>query len=244
MKIRKKIIVVTGGANGIGKACIKELHKAGAIVIDADIDMDSGEKLNAELNERSYYLKTDISNEEDLNNLKEFIIKRFGGFDILINNAAIQTESELMKTELNDFKRVINVNLNGTFMCSRILGNILFNNGKIINMISVHYNKPRKYKYAYDASKAGIAMLTKEMALELIDNKITVNALSYGACYTNMNDIWKNNNEKKLEAISKIPLKWIAKPEEIARFLKIILEEFSDYTTGTIFSIDGGRSLY
>lgn len=110
-------------------------------------------------------------------------------------------------------------------------------------MLSVHYSKPRKNKYHYDASKAGIAMLTQEMALELADEGITVNGISYGACNTPMNSNWINDEALVNSTIKKIPLKWIAEPEEIARFTIVILKEFSDYTTGSIFNIDGGRNL-
>lgn len=145
--------------------------------------------------------------------------------------------------KVNEFKSVIDTNINGTFICSNILGKEMKKGSKIINMLSVHYNKPRKNKYHYDASKAGVAMLTKEMALELADKGITVNGIEYGACNTLMNEDWINDIEKVNETIDKIPLKWIAEPEEIAAFVRVILENFSDYATGSIFNIDGGRSL-
>lgn len=110
-------------------------------------------------------------------------------------------------------------------------------------MLSVHYDKPRKNKYHYDASKAGVAMLTKEMALALIEKGITVNGISLGACNTPMNSNWINDKVKAEKKLEKIPLKWIAEPEDIANFTINVLESFSDYTTGSIFTIDGGRSL-
>ena len=119
----------------------------------------------------------------------------------------------------------------------------MLNGSKIVNMLSVHSEVVRKGKYAYDASKAAIEMLTKEMALELFEKGINVLGISFGACNTPMNNYWINNMEQKEETLNKIPLKWIAEPEEIADFVINILQKFSDYTTGNIFTIDGGRSL-
>lgn len=243
MEIKDKVVVITGGANGIGKACAQELHKTYANIIIAEIDKKNGEDIKKILGNRCSFVKTDITMEREVIKLKEFIMSKYGRIDILINNAAKQTENSFFNMKVNEFKSVIDTNINGTFICSNILGKEMKKGSKIINMLSVHYNKPRKNKYHYDASKAGIAMLTKEMALELIDKGITVNGIAYGACNTPMNANWINNIEKVNETISKIPLRWIAEPEEIARFVRVILEDFSDYATGSIFNIDGGRSL-
>ena len=243
MDFKDKVVVITGGANGIGKACAQELYKTDANIIIADIDKKNGEDIEKILGNRCSFVKTDITMEKEVIKLKEFIMSEYGRIDILINNAAKQTENNFFNMKVNEFKSVIDTNINGTFICSNILGKEMKNGSKIINMLSVHYNKPRKNKYHYDASKAGIAMLTKEMALELADKGITVNGIAYGACNTPMNIDWINNMEKVNETINKIPLKWIAEPKEIATFVRVILEKFSDHATGSIFNIDGGRSL-
>lgn len=243
MEINNKIIIVTGGANGIGKACVSKLVEKGGIVILADIDEKNGEKTEKELVNKCHFVKTDIAKETEVINLKDFVMSKYGKIDILINNAAKQTENSFFNMEPKEFKNIIDTNLNGTFICSNILGKEMKNGSKIINMLSVHYNKPRKNRYHYDASKAGVAILTKEMALELAEKGITVNGISYGACGTPMNKEWINNEEQIKRTLQKIPLKWIAKPEEIATFVINILENFSDYATGSIFNIDGGREL-
>lgn len=243
MEIKNKVVVITGGANGIGKACAQELYKIDANIIIADIDKKNGEDIEKILGNRCSFVRTDITMKEEVIKLKEFILSKYGRIDILINNAAKQTENSFFNMKVNEFKSVIDTNINGTFICSNILGKEMKNGSKIINMLSVHYDKPRKNKYHYDASKAGVAMLTKEMALELADKGITVNGIAYGACNTLMNAEWINDIEKVNETINKIPLKWIAEPEEIATFVRVILENFSDYVTGSIFNIDGGRSL-
>lgn len=243
MNLKEKTVIITGGAKGIGKAIAFELLKEKCKVIILDIDKIEGRKLQNDLNDMIEFINIDISKEEQVKEACDYIISKYKKIDILINNAAKQTENEFFKMSVREFREIIDTNLIGTFICSNIFGKSMRKGSKIINMLSVHYNKPRKNKYHYDASKAGIAMLTQEMALELSDKGITVNGISYGACDTPMNSNWINDNELVNKTLNKIPLKWIAKPEEIARFTKIVLQEFSDYATGSIFNIDGGRSL-
>ncbi len=243
MNLKEKTVIITGGAKGIGKAIAFELLKEKCKVIILDIDKIEGRKLQNDLNDMIEFINIDISKEEQVKEACDYIISKYKKIDILINNAAKQTENEFFKMSVREFREIIDTNLIGTFICSNIFGKSMRKGSKIINMLSVHYNKPRKNKYHYDASKAGIAMLTQEMALELSDKVITVNGISYGACDTPMNSNWINDNELVNKTLNKIPLKWIAKPEEIARFTKIVLQEFSDYATGSIFNIDGGRSL-
>lgn len=244
MDIIGKNIIITGGAKGIGKECAIKLANLGANIIAIDIDEKNGTQLEKLINKpKTIFIKADVSKENEIKEISEYVKKQYGKIDILINNAAKQSESNFFKTSVNDFKEVIDVNLMGTFICSKYFGSEIDAGSKIINMLSIHYELPRKNKYSYDASKAAIAMLTKEMALELSEKGVNVLGISYGACDTPMNSNWMNNKSKREEALRRIPLKWIAQPEEIANFVKIILEEFSDYTTGSIFTIDGGRSI-
>ena len=242
MNLKNKIIVVTGASNGIGRACVEGFVTKNAKVYGIDIDESNGKKLE-EKYKNFTFIQGNISNVNDITRAKKFILDKEGKVNILMNNAAIQTSSPFFDTSIDDFKDVINTNLIGTFICSKIIGELIGKNGKIINMLSVHSEIIRKNKYAYDASKAGIEMLTKEMALELVNSDISVLGISYGACNTDMNKDWINIKEKRNETLEKIPMKWIAEPKEISRFVTNILENFSDYTTGNIFTIDGGRSL-
>lgn len=243
MEIKDKVVVITGGAKGIGEAIALELLKEKCRVTILDIDKNKGRKLQNDLNNMIEFINIDISKEERVKEASEYIMSKYKKIDILINNAAKQTENEFFKMSVKEFREIINTNLVGTFICSNIFGKSMKKGSKIINMLSVHYNKPRKNKYHYDASKAGIAMLTQEMALELADKGITVNGISYGACNTPMNSNWIDNKDILNNTLKKIPLKWIAEPEEIATFVRVILENFSDYATGSIFNIDGGRNL-
>ncbi len=242
MNLENKIVVVTGASNGIGRACVEGFLSKNAKVYGIDIDEGNGKKIEEEF-KNFIYIQGDISNSVDMARARKIILDKEGKVDILINNAAKQTSASFFETSIDDFKDVINTNLIGTFVCSKMIGNLIGKNGKIINMLSIHSEIIRKDKYAYDASKAGIEMLTKEMALELVDSDISVLGISYGACNTDMNKEWINIKEKRNETLERIPMKWIAEPKEISSFVISVLESFSDYTTGNIFTIDGGRSL-
>ena len=243
MDLKEKVVIVTGGAKGIGKSIAEEFVRESCQVIILDVDSKEGKKIQNNSKGKIEFANVDISKEEQVKEISKYIMNKYGSIDILINNAAKKTENKFFEMSVKEFREIIDTNLIGTFICSNIFGKSMRKGSKIINMLSVHYNKPRKNKYHYDASKAGIAMLTQEMALELSDKGITVNGISYGACDTPMNSNWINDNELVNKTLNKIPLKWIAKPEEIARFTKIVLQEFSDYATGSIFNIDGGRNL-
>ena len=247
----KAVALVTGSNRGIGASCIEEFARKGVNVIinychhekeAKDLERHIRENYNVDV----LTIKCDISKEEEVEKMINTITDHFGGIDILVNNASVSRDSLLLDKNIKEFKRVLDVNLIGTYLCSKYAGKVMLNQkrGKIINISSTNaIDTYYPESCDYDASKAGIAMLTQEMALELSDKGITVNGISYGACDTPMNSNWINDNELVNKTLNKIPLKWIAKPEEIARFTKIVLQEFSDYATGSIFNIDGGRNL-
>ena len=241
--MKNKVTIITGASKGVGKAISKKMINKKAKVIIVDIDKENGIKTEKELGENCEFINADITKEDEIIRLKNYVMDKYKKIDILINNAAKQTENSFFNMEVDEFKEVIDTNLNGTFICSKILGNEMKRGSKILNVLSVHYDQPRKNKYHYDASKAGVAILTKEMALDVIDRGITVNAISFGACETSLNADWLDNKEKVEDTLSKIPMRYIAKPEYIADFAVNILENFAQYTTGSIFNIDGGRSL-
>ena len=145
---------------------------------------------------------------------------------------------------MDSWQQIINTNYFGT--CNMIYNayKIMNKDSTILNILSVHSNKPRVNKYAYDSSKSALEIFTKELALEFANKGITINALSFGAVNTDMNEEWKSSPENKEVALSKVPLKIIFEPEQIANFCFTIINEFAHYTTGSIFTIDGGRSLF
>lgn len=138
---------------------------------------------------------------------------------------------------------MLQTNYIGACNCNSAVTKHVERDVSIINVLSIHSSIPRINKYSYDSSKSALEILTKELALEFASRNITVNAISFGAVETNMNIAWKYDNNEREIALSKIPLKKIFLPSEIAMFIKVVLEYFSKYTTGSVFVIDGGRSL-
>ena len=238
--MKKKTIVITGGADGIGLSIAKKFNDNNYNIIIIDNNLKSINKIK-DKNIHCYY--ADVSSEKQMSYVYLDIGKKFNHIDVLVNNAAKQTESSFNDTIYAEWKKVIDTNLNGTFLTIKNSINFMKNGSTILNVISVHYNKPRKNKYAYDASKAAIAILTQELALEFAHKNITVNALSFGAVKTNMNKDWINNDEKVKQVLSKVPLNKIFTSDEIASFAYSIINDFSIYSTGSIFTIDAGRSL-
>lgn len=122
MELLNKVVIITGGANGIGKECGLRLKKEGAKIIIADIDQDNGSIVEKQLGKDGIFIKTDITKEEEVINLRDEVLKKYKKIDILINNAAKQTQNAFFDMKVEEFKDVINVNLNGTFICSNIIG--------------------------------------------------------------------------------------------------------------------------
>lgn len=246
LDIKGKTIIVTGGAKGIGESCCRILADKGANVVLADIDYENAKRVEKSIKDSGgsiFALRTDVTVEEDVKNMVKVAKEKFGRVDILINDAAIQKVTKYEDISLDEWKSVIDVNLNGGFLCSREVVKEFSNGGQILNIITVHSGLPRTNKYSYDASKAGMEILTKELAKNYADKNITVNAISFGAVSTPMNEDWLNDENAVNNTLSKVPMNIIFKPEEIARFIYEILNKFSLYTTGSVFTIDGGRSL-
>ena len=221
--MKKKTIVITGGSNGIGKS-ISLLYlndNYNVCVIDIVNELDKNNNID--------YYYGDVSNEFQMRNIFKMIGNKYNNIDILINNAGKQEISSFEKMSISSFKSIVNNNLNGMFICTKLAYKYMKNGSKILNILSVHHFKPRINKYHYDVSKAGINMLTNELA--------------FGAVKTNMNKEWLDNSKEVDKVISKVPLKILFEADEIARFAKNILDLFASYTTGSDFIIDGGRSL-
>ncbi len=234
MKLNGKTAVVSGAAKGIGKALVMRLRELGCDVIEVSRSF-------TEPSEDRY--EADITDTDRLKEIRDDVLRRYGHIDILVNNAARQDVLDFDHTDPQSFQKVVVNNLCGTYnMCHTFIG-AMGPGSTVINMLSVHSEVPRRNKLAYDASKAGLGMLTKELALELADRKITVNGISFGAVATPMNSDWLDDPEKVAAVKKNIPLDWIASPEEIADFTCTVIEKFSDVCTGATYVFDGGRSL-
>jgi glucose 1-dehydrogenase len=268
---RRKVAVVTGSSKGIGKAIAMEFAKVGVVVINARNEdelkqaaNDISKSINHDDGNRVLSIPGDISQERVCISLIESAVKQFGRIDVLINNAGIGGESKKISdlTE-NDWDQVIDVNLKGAFLCTReavkyMLQNMtnedkrrrsssssveINNNYSIINISSIHEQTPQPESAPYAASKGGMEMLTKTVALELADTGIRVNGIAPGAIATDMNKEVLENQEKKQKKEQQIPVHRIGQPEEIAKVALFLASNDASYVAGTTIYVDGGKTL-
>ena len=236
--LESKIAVITGGGRGIGKATAQLFTNEGATVVIAEFDEVSGQSTANELG--AHYIKTDISNEESVNALFNFVSSKFGQLDILVNNAGILADSTLKKLDSDSFDAVINVNLRGVYLCGRAAANIMIEQGSgvILNASSVVAHHGNFGQTNYVASKAGVIGITKVWARELGKDGIRVNAVAPGFIQTNMT---AGMPKKVVDMIGeKVPLKRWGQPEDVANAYTFLASDEASYITGAVLNVDGG----
>ena len=254
-----KTAIVTGGALGIGFGIAYRLAEAGANVVIADLKFEEAEKSAQTLLEKGWKVKAiacDVSNKEDVKNLISETILAFNSLDILVNNAGIYPNIPLSKMELSDFEKIIAVNLKGVFLCTKYASEQMIRQGKggrIINVTSIDALHPSMVGLnAYDASKHGVWGFTKNVALELAEHKIWVNAIAPGGIVTpGVQDLQKNapkdpsvDMAKVMEVfMAKIPMHRMGEPDEIGKVALFLASDMSSYMTGSQIVVDGGALL-
>ena len=238
MRFKDKIALVTGGARGIGKAIAKRLVEEGASVWISDIDEKALKETSKELNCK--YVVMNVADEEQVIQGIKKIVQDEGRIDLLVNNAGITDDTLLIRMKLEQWKRVIDVNLTGTFLVTREVAKVMIKNryGRIVNIASVVGEMGNPGQANYAASKAGMIAFTKTIAKELAARNITANAIAPGFVETKMTDALP---EKVRQAyFEAIPLQRFAKPEEIAGLVAFLLSEEASYITGEVIRINGG----
>lgn len=245
MKLKNKIAIITGASKGIGKSTALLFAKEGAKIV---VNYFSSEKEDAlsiikeieEIGSEAIAIKCDVSKENEVKEMIKKTIDKFGKIDILVNNAGIVFDVPFFERTVEQWKKTMDVNLLGTFLCSKYASKQILkqDNGKIINISSTNgINSFSPEAMDYDASKAGIIILTRDLAKELAP-KIQVNSIAPGWVDTEMNkDLPQDFIEEKTE---KIYLKRFAKPEEIAKAILFLASDDASYITGSILKVDGG----
>ena len=236
--LESKIAIITGGGRGIGKATAQLFINEGATVVIAEFDEVSGQSTANELG--AHFIKTDISNEESVNALFNFVSSEFGQLDILVNNAGILADSTLKKLDPDSFDAVINVNLRGVYLCGRAAADIMIEQGSgvILNASSVVAHHGNFGQTNYVASKAGVIGITKVWARELGKDGIRVNAVAPGFIQTNMT---AGMPEKVVNMMGeKVPLKRWGQPEDVANAYTFLASDEGSYITGAVLNVDGG----
>lgn len=256
--LKGKNALITGATSGIGQAIAVRFATEGANVAlnyrKSPEDIEDTQALIDEMcsqvrgcGSEDFPVQADISKEEDVIVMVAAVIEKFGRLDILINNAGIQTEGAAHEIKIEDFDRVLNVNLRGAYLCAReALKHFLSREGggSIINISSVHEIIPRPQYVSYSVSKGGMENLTKTLALEYAERGIRVNAVGPGATITPINKAWTNDPQKKAEVESHIPMARAGTPEEMAAAVAFLASDEAAYITGQTLFVDGGLTLY
>ena len=241
-----KNIIITGASKGIGEELVYTFSNLGANIILLSRNLKKMNAIiktiqNPSLKKQSLKAyKLDISNEIEVLNIFEKVIKRYKVIDVLINNAGITSDNIIARMSSKEWHDVINVNLNGCFYCSKSITKQMIKqkHGKIINICSIVGQIGNKGQANYAASKAGIIGLTKSMAKELASRNININAINPGYIDTEMT---QNITKKTKDTFLKdIPLKKFGNVKDVANLASFLASEKSSYITGQIINVDGG----
>ncbi|CDA16531.1 3-oxoacyl-(Acyl-carrier-protein) reductase [Clostridium sp. CAG:571] len=244
----KKVALITGGSRGIGKKIAEKFARNGYnIVINYVSEKTDVNKLESDLSQNGKVevlcIKCDVT---DFNSCQEMVkeaVDKFGKIDVLINNAGITKDNLLMRMKEEDFDKVINVNLKGTFnMTKNVISYMMKKrSGRIVNISSVVGVSGNSGQANYAASKAGIIGFTKSVAKELASRNILANAVAPGFIETDMTDVLSESVKESI--YSQIPLKKMGKPEEVANAVYFLGSDENTYITGQVLNVDGGMIM-
>jgi 3-oxoacyl-[acyl-carrier protein] reductase len=244
--LKDKSVIVTGGTAGIGKACALAFASHGAKVCLFGRNQQRGEEVVSSIKDKSgeaLFIQVDVSNTKQVEAAVSQVVEEFGGVDIVVNNAGITKDGLLMRMSEQDWDSVMTVNVKSCYNVSKVASRLMMRSkyGKIINMSSIVGLAGNPGQTNYAASKAAVIGFTKALARELASRNICVNCIAPGFIKTTMTDAM---TEKQKDAIlSSIPLGRIGEPEDIANMALFLASPLSDYVTGQVFTVDGGKVM-
>ena len=241
--LEKKNIIVTGASGGIGNAIIKKLNEAGANILASGTRIEKLEELKKNY-ENIKILKFDISQSDKIEEFIENATNELGGsLDGIVNNAGITQDNLAIRMNLDEWQKVININLTSTFLMSKFAIKKMLKNksGKIVNITSVVGHTGNLGQANYTASKAGIVAMSKSLAIEYAKKNININCISPGFIKTAMTD--KIDDKFKEVIISKIPSARLGEPDDIANAVLFLSSDQSDYINGETLHVNGGMYM-
>ncbi len=244
--LAEKVAIVTGSGEGIGEAICWRLADEGAKVVVSDVNLETTQKVASDMQKKGHHtfaIQGDVSLSEDVRRLVEETINHFGGIDVLVNNAGVHKRAPFLEIPEKEWDWILAVNLKGPFLCSQMVAQEMVKakkKGKIVNIASISAEVAIANQVHYSASKAGVYMLTRGMALELAPYGINVNSVAPGPIQT---AITKDRFEdpKQLEwLVGNIPLGRVGQPTDIADAVLFLAGPESDFITGHMLVVDGG----
>jgi len=243
LKLAGKVALVTGAAQGIGRAIALLLARNGADIVVSDINLEKAEEMIKEIRAigpKAMAVKVDVSNLSDVERMVEDIIEKLAKIDILVNNAGITRDKLILRMTEEDWDAVLGVNLKGTFNCTKTVIRHMAKQrgGKIVNIASVVGEMGNAGQANYSASKAGVIGLTKTIAREYAQRGINVNAIAPGYIETPMTDALPEKAKDELKKL--IPMERLGKPEDVAEAVLFLVCEESSYITGQVLNVNGG----
>ena len=244
--LNDRVAVVTGGAQGFGLAITERFIEAGAKVIIWDIDYNAAkEAIDKVKSENLSHQVVDVTNFEIVNKNLEEVEKKYGKIDIFVNNAGIAgMNTTVAEYPLDEWKKVMNLNLNSVFYCCKAVVPLMLKNdyGRIVNIASIAGKEGNPNASAYSTSKAGVIGLTKSLGKELAQKNIAVNCVTPAAAKTRIFD--QMTEEHINYMLSKIPRNKFAKVEELASLVTWLASEENSFSTAAVFDLSGGRATY
>ncbi len=242
----KKVAIVTGGAQGIGREIVRGLLADGMTVVAVDMNSEALDELPGELGDPGDALEArvqDVTDSEGFGALVDDVVEKHGRIDVLVNNAGITRDGLLMRMSDEDWALVLKVNLTSAFVGSRAVCKYMVRQrgGSIINMASFSGLEGNRGQANYAASKAGMIGLTKSTAKELAGKSVRANAVAPGFIQTPMTDVLPQ--QAKDMAMDQIPMKRFGQPADIANAVRFLASDASTYITGQVLSVDGGMHM-
>lgn len=243
MRLKDKVVVITGGANGIGAVTASLFGKQGAKLAIVDFDVQAGEKKVKELQEagvEALFYQVDVASHADVKDVAKRVLTHFEKVDVLINNAGITKDSMLLKLDAADFQKVIDINLTGVFNCTQafIPSMLAQGKGKVINTSSIAGVGGNIGQTNYSASKAGIVGMTRTWAKEFGRSGINVNAVAPGFIETDMIDTIPPKILEQIRMMTSSPR--LGTPSDVAHAYLFLASDESDFVNGTVLEVDGG----
>jgi glucose 1-dehydrogenase len=247
MRLQGKTAVVTGAGTGIGQAIAIAFAREGASVVvdyvgNNSVAEETLGKISA-MGGRSLGVAADVSDPDQVNGLIQRTLSEFGKLDIFVNNAGIEKKFAFVDYPFDEWQKIVAVNLTGAFLCSQAAARQMIAQGaggRIINISSIHEDLAFPLNAPYSATKGGIRMLMRTIAVELAPHQITVNNIGPGAIYTPIDKDVEMDAKLNDQILAEIPLGRWGKPEEVAQFAVFLASEDAAYITGSTHFIDGG----